>query len=62
MTDAEREQFLPITKNFINILEKDTVTENEIEELAEKAKGLRELIPEQLGEIITAIINDRLNS
>ena len=62
MTDAEREQFLPITKNFINILEKDTVTENEIEELAEKAEGLRELIPEQLSEIITAIINDRLNS
>ena len=62
MTDAEREQFLPITKNFINILEKDTVTQNEIDLLVEQSEELSELIPEKFKEVITQSINDQFNS
>ena len=62
MTDAEREQFLPITKNFINILEKDTVTQNEIDLLVEQSEELSELIPEKFRDVITQSINDQFNS
>ena len=47
MTDAERQQFLPVTRNFISILEKDTLNQNEVDQLVEQAKELSELIPEQ---------------
>ena len=62
MTDAERRQFLPITRNFVNILEKDTVSQNEIDQLVEQSEELSELIPEQFRELITASINNQFDS
>ena len=62
MTDAERRQFLPITRNFVNILEKDTVSQNEINQLVEQSEELSELIPEQFRELITASINNQFDS
>merc|ERR1711992_270047 len=62
MTDAERRQFLPITRNFVNILEKDTVSQNEIDQLVEQSEELSELVPEQFRELITASINNQFDS
>ena len=61
MTDDERELLLPVARNFVSVLEKDTVSQDEIEELAEQTKILNDLIPEQFKEIITSIIDKELN-
>jgi len=61
MTDDERELLLPVARNFVSVLEKDTVSQDEIEELAEQSKILNDLIPEQFREIITSIIDKELN-
>merc|ERR1712142_20764 len=47
MTDEERERFLPATKTFISVLEKDRINQNEINELIKQSEALQELIPEQ---------------
>ena len=61
MTDDERELLLPVARNFVSILEKDTVSQDEIEELAEQSKILNDLIPEQFRELITSTIDKELN-
>merc|ERR1719462_144248 len=47
MTDEERARFLPAAKTFVSVLEKDTIDQNEINELIKQSEALQELIPEQ---------------
>merc|ERR1712142_77294 len=52
MTDEERERFLPATKTFISVLEKDTIDQDEINKLLSQSEELKELIPEQWRDLI----------
>merc|ERR1712212_365315 len=52
MTDEEREKFLPATKTFISVLEKDTIDQDEINKLLSQSEELKELIPEQWRDLI----------
>ena len=48
MTDEERDRFLPATKTFISVLEKENINQNEIQTLIDQSEELQELIPENL--------------
>merc|ERR1712127_861115 len=48
MTDEERERFLPATRTFISVLEKENINQNEIQTLIDQSEELKELIPENL--------------
>ena len=57
MTDEERERFLPVTKNVIRVLEKNTIDENEINELIAQGENLQEYLPEEWNDMIIESIN-----
>lgn len=48
MTREERDQFLPVTRTFKSVLEKDNVDIAEISQLLEQSKGLANLVPDNL--------------
>ena len=48
MTDEERQRFLPATRTFISVLEKDTIDPSELNELLEQSRELTNLIPDNL--------------
>ena len=48
MTDAERRQFLPVTRTFVSVLEKDKADPEEINLLVEQSKEINNLIPDNL--------------
>ena len=66
MTDEERARFLPATKTFISVLEKENINQNEIQTLIDQSEELKELIPENLRglasgfgpQVINQLIND----
>ena len=60
MTDEERARFLPATRNFISVLEKDNIDQREIEELLRQSDELSQLIPEQFREQITQVVDANL--
>merc|ERR1712109_300509 len=48
MTDEERQRFLPATRTFISVLEKDSIDPSELNELLEQSRELTNLIPDNL--------------
>merc|ERR1712241_623640 len=48
MTDEERQRFLPATRTFISVLQKDTVDPSELNTLLEQSRELTNLIPDNL--------------
>merc|ERR1711997_356921 len=48
MTDEERQRFLPATRTFISVLEKDTIDPSELNTLLEQSRELTNLIPDNL--------------
>ena len=48
LTNEERQQFLPATRTFISVLEKDTVDPSELNILLEQSRELTNLIPDNL--------------
>merc|ERR1711997_191204 len=58
MTDEERQQFLPATRTFISVLEKDTIDPSELNTLLEQSRELTNLVPNNLFEQISDGIGD----
>ena len=48
MTDADRQQYSPIVKKFITLLEKETLDPSETNTLLEQSGNLANLVPENL--------------
>merc|ERR1712079_800063 len=58
MTDEERQQFLPATRTFTSVLEKDTIDPSELNTLLEQSRALTNLVPNNLFEQISDGIGD----
>ena len=56
MTDEERATFLPATRTFVSVLEKENLDPNEIEELLRQSDKLSRLIPAQFRNRITEVV------
>ena len=48
LTNEERQRFLPATRTFISVLEKDNIDPSELNRLLEQSRELTNLIPDNL--------------
>jgi len=62
MTNEQRAQFLPATRTFISVLEKDNIDQNEIQQLIKESDEISKLIPEQFRNQISQTVNANLGS
>ena len=58
MTNAERNQFLPVVRTFTNVLEKGNADPNEINQLVQETRELSNLIPGNIGNSISGLIGN----
>jgi len=60
MTDEERKRYLPATKIFIKVLEKEFIDQNEINELIKRGEDLQDLMPELWNDDIIQTLNNHI--
>jgi len=60
MTDEERKRYLPATKVFIKVLEKEFIDQSEINELIKRGEDLQELMPERWNDDIIQTLNNHI--
>jgi len=58
MTDEERQQFLPVARTFISVMEKDDIDPSELNTLLEQSRELTNLIPNNLFQQINEGVED----
>jgi len=58
MTQAERNQFLPIVRTFTNVLENGNANPNEINTLMQQTRTLTNLIPGNIGNSLMGLLNN----
>ena len=60
MTDEERKRYLPATKLFVKVLEKEFIDQNEINELIKRGEDLQDLMPERWNDGIIQTLNNHI--
>ena len=58
MTSAERAQFLPVVQTFKNVLENGNANPNEIQTLMQQVRTLNNLIPGNIRNSISGLLNN----
>ena len=60
MTDEERKRYLPATKLFVKVLEKEFIDQNEVNELIKRGEDLQDLLPERWNDDIIQTLNNHI--
>ena len=60
MTDEERKRYLPATKLFVKVLEKEFIDQNEVNELIKRGEDLQDLLPERWNDDIIQTLNKHI--